>query len=108
MHGEELEDTVIREVFEKTGKKLEIERLLCIHQNFFKGNNTCDCHEVAFYYLMKKTDDNLISEGILSDGKRETTIWVDIADFKKINTHLKWLPDMIDSKEVKTIVTYQK
>ena len=54
--GETLEDAVKREVFEETGGNYEIDRLLFFHENFFNGSGTLsglECHEIAFYYLMK-------------------------------------------------------
>jgi len=36
-HGESLEEAAIREVWEETGWKFEIECLVFIHENFFRG-----------------------------------------------------------------------
>ena len=36
-HGESLEEAAVREVWEETGCKFEIERLAFIHENFFRG-----------------------------------------------------------------------
>ncbi|MDF2557691.1 MAG: hydrolase [Bacillales bacterium] len=37
--GETSEDAIIREVYEETGIKYEIDRLAFIHENFFTENN---------------------------------------------------------------------
>ena len=56
--GEKAEDAVVREVFEETGVHYEVDRLAVIHENFFNENsgslNGLDCHELCFYYLMKR------------------------------------------------------
>ena len=56
--GETAEDAVLREVQEETGVRYEIDRLAIIHENFFRdkrdnGDTVMDCHEIAFYFLMK-------------------------------------------------------
>ena len=38
-NGESFTDAAIREVFEETGVKYEIDRLAVIHENFFNENN---------------------------------------------------------------------
>lgn len=54
--GEKADDAILREVYEETGINYEIDRLIFIHENFFVGTGSLsgyDCHEIAFYYLMK-------------------------------------------------------
>lgn len=54
--GETSEEAVKREVFEETGVSYEIDHLAVIHENFFIGSSDLegvDCHEIAFYYMMK-------------------------------------------------------
>lgn len=55
--GETAESAVVREVYEETGVKYEIDRLTVIHENFFKEDSELlkglDCHEISFYFLMK-------------------------------------------------------
>lgn len=51
--GETTEEAVVREVYEETGVKMEIDRLGFIHENFFPGDSlakrgnvvheSCDC-----------------------------------------------------------------
>ncbi len=112
-HGEKIEDAVIREVFEETGKTLEIDRLLFVHQNFFRHNFTgydrgeLSCHELAFYFLMKENNEDLISVGQTLEGKNETTVWIDIDEFKNTETHINWLPEMLQNKEVKVVTSVE-
>ncbi len=110
-HGETVEDAVVREVFEETGKYLAIDRLLFIHQNFFDSDSTTSmhnqlkCHEVSFYFLMKDNDEDLISIGKTVNGNLETTVWLAFNDYKTKKIYPDWLPKMLDNKEVKVIST---
>ncbi len=110
-HGEKIEDAVVREVFEETGVQLTIDRLLFIHQNYFRGDfSWCDkgdlnCHEIAFYFLMQDTGQQLISSNISSEGKTEMTVWLAIKDFKSNKVYPKWLPEMLNNKGVKIITS---
>ncbi len=107
-HGENIEDAVVREVFEETGEKLEIERLLFIHQNFFNGNSSFSlddklhCHEIAFYFLMKETKKNLISVRTCN-GIEEKTVWLNFNEFKTKTVYPDFLPEMLNNKDVKII-----
>ena len=53
--GESTSEAVIREVFEETQLRLEIDRLAYIHENFFAMNGD-SIHEVCFFFLMKPHD----------------------------------------------------
>ena len=46
---------VVRELYEETGYRFEIERLIFIQERFFKVGNIRH-HEVVFFYLMKEAD----------------------------------------------------
>lgn len=78
--GERAEDAVVREVFEETGIHYEVDRLAFIHENFFKGDgslNGLDCHEIAFYFLMKpKGKQELNSNSYTLNGVKENMIWI--------------------------------
>ena len=84
---ESAEEAVIREVFEETGIKYEIDRLAFIHENFFKGldgNENLKCHEIAFYYLMKsKGNQNLNSNSYVYNGVKEQMHWLPIKELNK-------------------------
>ncbi|MBN2693188.1 NUDIX domain-containing protein [bacterium] len=79
---ESAEEAVVREVFEETGVKYEIDRALFIHENFFKGFNSdadLKCHEIAIYFLMKPKGDQILNDtGYVYDGVRERMFWLPI------------------------------
>lgn len=77
--NESSEEAVLREVFEETGFRYEIDRLAFILENFFimpVGGEPKKCHQIAFYYLMKPRESMEIhceSHGI--NGGKEEMVW---------------------------------
>ena len=59
--GETAEEAVVREVFEETGVKLEIDRLGFIHENYFYGDAPYNLgkliYEISFFFYMKTPAD---------------------------------------------------
>lgn len=56
--GETAEEAIVREVFEETGWRLEVDRLGFVHENYFYGdvpgvNEGRLIYEVSFYFYMK-------------------------------------------------------
>lgn len=84
---ETAEEAVLREVFEETGVHYEIDRLVFIHENFFKGipgNKDTLCHEIAFYFLMKpRGTQELNDSSYTEDGTRENMHWLPIERFSE-------------------------
>ncbi len=81
--GERSEDAVIREVYEETGERFEVERPLCLVENFFKGDDVwlkdLNCHAVEFYYLMKPTKKREYDvESVTTCGEHERMCWLPI------------------------------
>ncbi len=86
--GERVEDAVRREVFEETGALFEVERLLCVVENFFKGRyGVIDnklCHTLEFYYLMKAPQQTTFNASSVNmDGDREHLVWLPIDQLEK-------------------------
>ncbi len=59
--GETAEEAVVREVEEETGRRLEVDRLGFVHENYFYGdvpgvNAGKLVYEVAFFFYMKVPD----------------------------------------------------
>lgn len=84
--GETAEEAVVREVWEETGVRYEIDRLAFVHENFFDGNGHIEglhCHEIALYFLMKpRGSQELDSHSICVEG-REFMNWIPIRELGK-------------------------
>lgn len=90
-HGETAKDAVKREVFEETGVSYEVERLAFIHESFFKEDGL-DCHEVAFYFLMKPKGSRELKSESYTQGVKETMHWLPIEkldEYKAFPTFFK-------------------
>ena len=79
--GETAEEAVIREVFEETGYKLEIDRLGFVHENYFyvdaKTNFGKLVYEISFFYYMKVPDDfNPECKSSTEDDSKEFLRWI--------------------------------
>lgn len=86
--GETTEEAVIREVFEETGVKMEIERLGFIHENFFLGDSVVKqgniVHEISFFYYMKVPENfEPMCKSFTEDGDKEHLVWIDVDHPKK-------------------------
>ncbi len=79
--GETAEEAIIREVREETGRKLEIERLGFIHENYFIGEapeqmKGKTVYELCFYFYMRVPEDfEPLCESSTSDGLSEYLKW---------------------------------
>lgn len=97
--GETLEDAVKREVFEETGENYEIDRLAFFHENFFNGSGTLsglECHEIAFYFLMKpKGKKKLKGTSLATCGATESVYWLPIDKLKDYNAFPMFLADKL-------------
>ncbi len=81
--GETAEEAIIREVFEETGVKMEIDRLGFVHENYFYGDSPSNLgkliYEISFYFYMKVPDDFApISESFTEDNSKEYLNWVSL------------------------------
>ena len=97
--NETAEDAVKREVLEETGVAYEVDHLAVIHENFFVGNSGLagyDCHEVAFYYLMKpRGTQELNSNSMTQDGLKEEMHWIPLADLDKHKAYPTFLKEVL-------------
>lgn len=80
--GEHSEEAILREVFEETGEHFEIERPLCLVENFFYGNATLEslnCHTIEYYYLMKPKEKKAYDvHSVTTAGENEKMCWLPI------------------------------
>lgn len=105
-HGETAAEAAAREVWEETGVRMSVSRLLFIHENFFTDDHPSlvgrQCHEVAFYFLMDYDGVSPIHGADAPDARAEERVeWVRIDDIGTtvrvyptfFRTHLRDLPD---------------
>ena len=79
--GETAKEAVIREVFEETGVKMEVDRLGFVHENCFIGDAPSNMgkpiYEISFFFYMKVPDDfEPVSKSFTDDGCEEFLKWV--------------------------------
>ena len=79
--GETAKEAVIREVFEETGVKMEVDRLGFVHENCFIGDAPSNMgkpiYEILFFFYMKVPDDfEPVSKSFTDDGCEEFLKWV--------------------------------
>jgi len=89
--GETAEEAVVREVFEETGVKMEIDRLGFIHENYFTADykeKDLLVYEISFFFYMKyPKGTEFVSGSATADGSKERLVWVDE------NTPTTYYPD---------------
>ena len=79
--GETSEQAIIREVYEETGIKMEIDRLAFVHENYFTGGSATKggklVYEISFFFLMK-TPENFapVCYSFTDDGGQEFLRWI--------------------------------
>jgi len=111
--GETAEEAIIREVFEETGVKYEIDRLVFIHENFFNESTGSleglNCHEVAFYFLMKSRGTQEINcNSFCPDGK-EFMNWIPINNLKNLKAYPTFFAERLTNlpENIEHIVTVE-
>ena len=98
--NETSEEAVIRECFEETGIKFEVDRLIFVQERFFKLNEIKH-HELVFFYLMKKPFNFNILENSFSDqGEMETLHWLDIEFLERYPI----VPEFIKTKKINSVL----
>jgi len=79
--GETAEEAIVREIWEETGVKMEIDRLGFVHENYFHGDSPSNLgkliYEIAFYFYMKVPEDFApVSDSFTEDNSKEYLKWV--------------------------------
>ena len=87
--GETAEEAIIREVFEETGVKMEIERLGFVHENYFYGDAPSNfgkmIYEISFFFYMKVPSDfSPVCDSFTEDDTKEYLKWITLGDDEKI------------------------
>jgi len=112
--GETAEDAVKREVLEETGVQYEVDRLAVIHENFFNENKGSlkgmNCHEIAFYYLMKPRGSRELKSNSYTLGVREHMHWLPIGKLNEYKAFPTFMKDYLQSEHegVEHIVTDER
>ena len=86
-------EAAMREVYEETGLRMEIDRLAFVQERFHKVDGQMH-HEVVFFYLMKPGDIN-IPDGTVTDQATETLHWLPLdrlGEFDLVPEFLKTTP----------------
>lgn len=87
--GETAEQAVVREVFEETGREMEIDRLGFVTEDFF----LCDApkhlgklvYELGYYFYMKTPADfEPVCDSFTEGGAKEYLVWVDPREGRKL------------------------
>ena len=83
--GETAEEAVVREVFEETGIKMEIDRLGFIHENYFYGDTKRNMgklvYEVSYFFYMKVPEEfEPVACDFNEDGCKEHLVWASADD----------------------------
>ena len=102
LFGEELTDAVLRELKEETGIDCEINRLACIHENFFTSDDGVPFHEVSVFFTIKENEKLMkIENGHLTDHgpKGEYLEWIDLQKCDGITIYPEFFKTIDFSKE---------
>lgn len=103
-HGETAENAVLREVFEETGVRYEIDHLAVIHENFLDENSGSlkgmNCHELSFYFLMKSRGTQELNSNSMTQGVKEEMHWIPIKDLDKYKAYPTFLKDYLSKEHI--------
>ena len=112
--GETAEDAVLREVFEETGVRYEIDYLAVVHENFFNENagslKGLQCHEISFYYMMKPRGTKELHSNSMTQGVKEEMHWIPIEDLDKYKAFPSFLKEYLSKEHmgIEHIVTDER
>lgn len=83
--GETSEEAILREVYEETGTKMEVDRLGLIHENYFWGDAESNhgklIYEVSYFYYMRVPENfEPLCMSMTEDNHEEFLRWIDVND----------------------------
>lgn len=100
--GESLEEAALRELYEETGIVCELDRLVCIHENFFTADDGVPFHEISCFFTVKPNEELLqIPDGHLTDGGPggEYLEWIDLDNCNDITVYPEFISTMDFSRD---------
>ena len=112
--GETAEEAVLREVFEETGVRYEIDRPAVIHENFFNENTGSlkgfECHEICLYFLMKPRGTQKLNSSSWTLGVREHMYWLPIEKLDNYKVFPSFLKDYLSREHdgIEHIITDER
>ncbi|MBQ6510258.1 MAG: NUDIX domain-containing protein [Flexilinea sp.] len=112
--GETAEEAVLREVFEETGVRYEIDRLAVIHENFFNENTGSlkgfECHEICLYFLLKPRGTKELKSNSWTLGVRENMVWLPIEKLDEYKVFPSFMKDYLsrDHAGIEHIITDER
>ena len=79
--GETADEAIVREVWEETGIRMEVDRLGFVHENYFYGDAPSNLgkpiYEISFFYYMKVPEDfEPVSSTFIDGGSEERLVWI--------------------------------
>ena len=81
--NETSEEAVVREAYEETSVRFEIDKLAFIQERFLEINSTKH-HEIVFFYLLKNVSGiNILENSYTDQGPKETLHWFLLSDLDK-------------------------
>lgn len=73
-------DAAIREAYEESGYRFDIDRLVFVQERFYRTGDASH-HEVVFFYLMKLCDVS-IEDGACTDHAKEKLHWLPMGELQ--------------------------
>ncbi|MBE7082432.1 MAG: NUDIX domain-containing protein [Clostridiales bacterium] len=109
--GEDTDTAVLREMHEELGYKVDIERMVCVVQNFFKTAQGKPFHEMGYYYVVtpQNLEDVNLEDHVrmeMDKGKlqRLEFKWVTIEQLKQLDFRPAILAEKLTSNVFENII----
>jgi ADP-ribose pyrophosphatase YjhB (NUDIX family) len=107
---ENTKDAIIREFYEETRIKVDIDRLVYVTENFFNGN-LGNCHEIGFYYLLKPKNKIMTKDFNLIEKDKEGNVrldfkWISIDNLENFKPEFIKEEIKNDSKDIKHFIIF--
>ena len=109
--GEDTDTAVLREMKEELGFEINIDRMVCVVQNFFKTKESKTFHEIGYYYVVTpknlsevNTDDYIRYENDKGEIKKLEFKWFTLDELQNIDFRPKAVAKQLLSQDFKNII----